>query len=165
MMNNIAVIPGSYDPITVGHLDIIKRSSALFKEVIVLICVNSSKRGFLDTQTRKLLAEDAISGLNNVRVECCDYLFADYCHENNVSVVVKGIRNHLDYTYEAELKNYNDRIFLDKFGKVPETLFLSAAHSLCYCSSTFVREMIKYNENISKYVPNADLLLKHINKL
>lgn len=163
MKNRIAVIPGSYDPITKGHLDLIKRSAALFDELIVLICVNSSKRGFIDAETRKYLAEDAVSGLDNVRVECCGTLFADFCHDNNVSVIVKGIRNHTDYAYETELKTYNDRIFMDKYDKAPETLFMPANPSLSYCSSTFVREMLKYNESVDTHVPNAELLLKHIN--
>ncbi len=159
-----AVIPGSYDPITLGHLDLIKRSAEYFDEVTVLICVNSSKRGFVDPQVRKLLAEDAVSSLKNVKVDCCGGLFADYCHENGINVVVKGIRNTADYSYEAELKAYNDRIFLDKHGRAPETFFIQSADEYMHASSTFVREMLKYNEDVKKYVPNAELLLKYINR-
>ncbi len=162
MKNKIAIIPGSYDPITTGHLDLIKRTALLFDEVIVLICVNSSKRGFVDAETRKFLAQDAVSALKNVRVDCCGGLFADYCHENGVTAIVKGIRNHTDYAYETELKTYNDQIFQDKYGTAPETLFMPSDPAYSYCSSTFVREMLKYNESVAKHVPNAELLLKHI---
>ncbi len=159
-----AVIPGSYDPITLGHLDLIKRTAEYFDEVTVLICVNSSKRGFVDPQVRKLLAEDAVSDLKNVKVDCCGGLFADYCHENGINAVVKGLRNTADYSYEAELKAYNDRIFLDKYGYTPETFFIQSADEYMHASSTFVREMLKYNEDVKKYVPNSELLLKYINR-
>ncbi len=164
MKPKVAVIPGSYDPITKGHLDLIERTSKMFDEVIVLICVNSSKRGFVDADTRKILAEDAVSHLSGVNVDVCGGLFADYCHEHNVSAVVKGIRNLSDYAYETELKAYNDRIFSDKYGKSPETFFLPADDKYLHCSSTFVREMLKYNEGVEKYVPNADLLLQYVSK-
>ncbi len=159
----IAVIPGSYDPITNGHLDIIERASLMFDEVIVLLCVNSAKRGFVDVSVRKTLCEDAVTTLDNVRVDVCGGLFADYCHENGVNIVVKGIRNLTDYSYETELKQYNDHIFAEKYGHVPETVFLPSSQELSFCSSTFVREMLKYNESVEKYVPNSDLLLKLIN--
>ena len=159
-----AVIPGSYDPITLGHLDLIKRSAVFFDEVTVLICVNSSKRGFVDPQIRKILAEDAVCDLKNVKVDCCGGLFADYCHENGINVIVKGIRNSADYSYESELKAYNDRIFLDKYGVAPETFFIQSADEYMHASSTFVREMLKYNEDVKKYVPNSDLLLKYISR-
>ena len=164
MKTKIAVIPGSYDPITKGHLDLIERTANMFDSVIVLICVNSSKRGFVDADTRRLLAEDAVSHLSNVSVDICGGLFADYCFEHKVTAVVKGIRNLTDYAYETELKAYNDRIFYDKYGTSPETLFLPADDKFLHCSSTFVREMLKYNEEVDNYVPNSELLLKHINK-
>lgn len=159
-----AVIPGSYDPITLGHLDLIERASEYFDEITVLICVNSSKRGFVDPQVRKILAEDAVKGIKNVKVDCCGGLFADYCHENSINTIVKGVRNANDYSYEAELKAYNDRIFNDKYGYTPETFFMQASDEYMHASSTFVRELLKYNEEIGKYVPNSELLLKYINK-
>lgn len=159
-----AVIPGSYDPITKGHLELIKRTASFFDEVIVLICVNSSKRGFVAPEVRKLLAEDATEDFSNVKVDCCGGLFADYCHENAVNVIVKGIRNVADYSYETELKAYNDRIFFDKYGYIPETFFIQSSDEYMHASSTFVRELLKYNEDITKYVPNADLLLKHVTR-
>lgn len=161
---NHAIIPGSYDPITIGHIDLIKRTADLFDKVTVLICVNSSKRDFIDAETRKMLAEDALSSVKNVTVDVCGGLFADYCYKNKVNVIVKGVRNPTDYSYENELKTYNDRIFADKYGVIPETLFIPAKHELAYCSSTFVREMLKYNESVDKYVPNAELLLRYISK-
>ena len=159
-----AVIPGSYDPITNGHLDLIKRAAEFFDEVTVLICINSSKRVFVDAEVRKILAEDAVKDLGNVKVDCCGGLFADYCYENGINVIVKGIRNSADYSYETELKAYNDRIFADKYGNAPETFFMQADDAYLHASSTFVREMLKYNESVEKYVPNADLLLKYINR-
>ena len=164
MKNKRAVIPGSYDPITLGHLELIKRASKFFDEVIVLVCVNSAKSGFVSAEDRRILAEDAVKDLENVKVDSCDGLFADYCHENNVDVVVKGIRNSVDYSYEAELKAYNDRIFEDKYGYFPETFFIQSSDEFAHASSTFVRELIKYNVDVKKYVPNAELLLKLINR-
>jgi pantetheine-phosphate adenylyltransferase len=159
-----AVIPGSYDPITLGHVDLIRRTAQIFDDVIVLICINSSKRGLVSPEVRKLLAEDGVSEMKNVRVDCCGGLFADYCNDNSIDVIVKGVRNFADYAYETELKAYNDRIFSDKFKKVPETIFMPSNEKLSYCSSTFVREMLKYNEDVTNYVPNAELLLRYVNR-
>lgn len=159
----LAVIPGSYDPITNGHLDIIRRASSMYDEVIVLLCVNSSKRGFVDVEARKQLCDDAVKNINNVKVDVCGGLFADYCHNNNIGIVVKGIRNITDFNYETELKQYNDKIFAEKYGYTPETVFIISAPELSFCSSTFIREMLKYNESVDKYVPNAQLLLSLIN--
>lgn len=160
-----AVIPGSYDPITNGHFELICRAAELFDEVTVLICINSEKKSLLNREAKQVLIKKAIefSGKNNIKCDICDGLFAEYCNRNNIDVVVKGIRNSSDYSYESDLKVYNDKIFSEKYGKIPETVFLQSVNEWAFCSSTFVREMIKYNENIEKYVPDAGLLIKLLN--
>lgn len=159
-----AVIPGSYDPITVGHIDLIERASKLCDELIVLVCSNSSKCSFVGVEDRISLAKSATSHLNNVKVVSYDGLFAEYCNDNGISLIIKGIRNAIDFSYESELKAYNDKIFADNFRNIPETIFLPANPSLSYCSSTFVREMIKHNVAIDNYVPDSKTLLQIINK-
>lgn len=158
-----AVIPGSYDPITVGHVDLIERASLLCDELIVLVCYNSSKLSFLSAEQRVSLAKSATEHINNVKVISYDGLFAEFCHNNNISLIIKGIRNSIDFSYESELKIYNDRIFADNYKNIPETIFLPASPALSYCSSTFVREMIKHNVDIKKYVPDAKLLIDLLN--
>lgn len=157
-----AVIPGSYDPITVGHVDLIQRASLLCDELTVLISPNSSKVSFFDAESRITLAKSATSHLKNVRVMSYDGLFAEFCENNNISLIIKGIRNNIDFSYESELKMYNDKIFEDNFAHLPETIFLPAKSSLSYCSSTFVREMLRHGVNVDNYVPDSKLLLSLI---
>lgn len=161
-----AVIPGSYNPITNGHIELIRRAAELFDEVTVLICINSEKKEVLDCEKKQLLVKDAIESdsklQGKVKYDIWEGLFADYCMKHDINIVVKGIRNAADYIYESNLKIYNDKIFSEKHGKIPETIFLQSSAEWAFCSSTFVREMMKYNENIDKYVPNAKLLLSFI---
>ncbi len=163
-MNKIAVIPGSFDPITNGHLDIIKRASQIFDTVIVLICTNSAKKGFICSEDRQMLVENAVCSLSNVKVDVTDGLFADYCATHDIDVVVKGVRNAVDYAYEADLMRMNESIFNDKYGKLPETFFMQSEAKYISHSSTFVRELIKYDSDASKYVPNGELLYSILKK-
>lgn len=153
-----AVIPGSYNPITNGHLDLIRRAAALFSEVTVLICVNSSKNVLLSADDRLALARDAVKALENVTVDVSDGLFADYCTAHGIGAVVKGVRSETDYRYETDLVGYNRAIFADNGSTPPETVFLPASADFAYCSSTFVREMLHYHHPVDAHVPNAALL-------
>ena len=160
----LCVVSGSFDPITDGHVDLIRRSARLFETVRVVICVNSGKKELLSPEDRLLLVRDAVRTIPNVQADICEGLFADYCHENGVAVTVKGIRNAADFTYEMSLSKMNEAIFLAKGYSCPETVFLPSEPKLEYCSSTFVREMLRYHEDVTPHVPNAALLLSLLNK-
>jgi len=153
-----AVIPGSYDPITLGHLDIIKRSSEIFDEVCVLICVNTAKSALLDPYDRKAVADDAISGIDNAYTDVCRGLFADYVHENGFNVVVKGIRNNADFEYENGLFHINSAISGEKYGEFCETVYMPSRPEHAVFSSSLVRELIKFNSDFSFLVHDSKLI-------
>lgn len=157
-----ALIPGSYDPITVGHLDIIKRTATLFDEVVVLISKNSSKNYMLCSEKRAMLVEDAVKKLHNVRVAIYDGLLVDFATTNNIDVTVKGIRNDKDYQYEESMAGTNMLLSRKLYGRDFETMYLPCSKEYADVSSTVVRMLISNDGDISGLVPNKELLLKTI---
>lgn len=157
-----AILPGSYDPITVGHLDIIKRASDMYDEVIVLIAKNSAKNYTLCSKSRLALAEDAVKDLKNVRCDVFDGFVVDYAARFDKAVFVKGLRNETDFSYEKEMAAYNAILSEKKYGKPLETVYLDARPAFAAVSSTLVRTLLSVGGSIDEYVPNASLLLSLI---
>ena len=157
-MSKKAIIPGSFDPITLGHLDIIKRASELFDEVIVLVTNNSSKKTLFNIEQRVSLVRDAIAGLLNVRADCDNGILVDYIVSNKIDVQIKGVRGESDFCYESELFGIYNSISKNKYSAFCETLFMPAKPEHTHISSTFVREMLKYGEDTSYLVPNNEML-------
>ncbi len=144
-----ALIPGSFDPITLGHYDIIVRSAKLFDRVIVAIFHNSEKKDFFPIERRLELAQIAVRDLPNVEVAACtDTLLVDFAKEHGVDAIVKGVRNGTDFTYEYDLSLINRTLF-----PTLETVFLPAKAEHQHLSSTFLREMIRYRQPIADYLP------------
>lgn len=157
-----ALIPGSFDPITVGHLDIIKRTSLLFDEVIVLVSKNSAKNYLLCSNKRALLVEDAVKKLHNVRVAVYDGLLIDFAKANEIDVTVKGIRNDKDYQYEESMAGTNMLMSRKLYGRDFETMYLPCSKEYSDVSSTVVRMLLSSDGDISGLVPNSELLIKTI---
>ena len=143
-----AICPGSYDPVTVGHLDIIRRAAALFDEVIVLVAVNSAKKTMFTAEQRVKMLQIAIGELPGVRVCCSDGLLAEFAKENGVCALVKGIRNAQDFDYEQPMAHANRYL-----NKELETVLLPADPAVSWISSTIVREMLRYHQDISEMIP------------
>lgn len=142
-----AVIAGTFDPVTVGHLDIIKRAAALFDSVTVGVFENGEKKTMFSAETRTAAMKAAVKGIKNVAVEqASNVTLADFAKAHG-AVIVKGVRNALDADYEIALAEINKET-----GGV-ETVMLASSPSLAFVSSTFVREMIKYGKPYEKYVP------------
>ncbi len=133
------IIPGSFDPFTIGHLDIVARASKLFDKVYVAIMVNPEKQGTFDFRQRKLIAEATCTGISNVSVITADGLLADLCVALGACAIVKGIRNSTDLDYETSMAEANH--FL---APAVETVFIPASAECSFISSTLVRELIKY---------------------
>ncbi len=145
----IAVLPGSYDPVTKGHMDIIVRAAKLFDEVRVLLCVNSSKSYCFTEEQRLEMLRAACKALDNVTVEKYDGLLADYVTEQGVCAIVKGVRNTTDFEYESWMAAVNGTL------SETETVFLPADPTLSFINSTMVRELLRYGKDVSAYVPEA----------
>ncbi|MDR3708525.1 MAG: pantetheine-phosphate adenylyltransferase [Capsulimonadaceae bacterium] len=151
----IAVYPGSFDPITSGHLDIIERSSALYSEVIVLVAVNPSKKPAFNLEQRVDMIERSVhaAGLNNVRVESFSVgLLVDYVEQSRGQVIVKGLRAVSDFEYEFQMALLNRRL---KPGI--ETVFLMTASEYSYLSSSIVKEIARLGGQIEGLVPDTIL--------
>ncbi len=145
-----ALICGSFDPVTNGHLDIINRTASLFDTVIVGIFVNSDKKYLFDVKKRFELLKEATKNLVNVTIDCCEGLVAKYVEKNNVDVIVKGIRNTADYEYEYEMAKINKLIY-----NKAETLLMPASRETEFLSSGFVKTMFFAGEDITDFVPQC----------
>ena len=145
-----AVCPGSYDPITNGHVDIIRRAADIFEKVYVAIMINSSKTPLFSTEERLALCKKTFEGESDIEVIVCNGLLTDLARELDAAIV-KGIRNSTDFEYEYTMAQINSTV-----GDV-ETVFLPARKELTYLSSTVVREFGKYGSDISKFVPESIL--------
>ena len=144
-----AIYPGSFDPVTLGHLNIIKRAAAIFDELIVLVCVNSSKNsGMFSPEERVELLQKVTDHLPNVKVDCCTGLVADYAKKNRAKVLVKGLRAVSDYESEIQLAMVNAKLY----SKL-DTVFLHSSPKYAYLSSTVVKEMARYGADLADFVP------------
>lgn len=144
-----AIYPGSFDPITLGHLNIIKRAAAMFDELIVCVSVNSSKSGGLfNTEERMKLIRKVTEDIPNVRVDCTGELLASYAKKNRARVLVRGLRAVSDYETEIQMAMINAKLY----SKL-DTVFLYTSPKYAYLSSSVVKEMARYGADLSDFVP------------
>ena len=150
----IAICPGSFDPVTKGHLDIICRASKLFDGVIVVVMSNAAKSPLFDQVERMALLQRAINeaGIDNVTVDCYDGLLADYVKMRNATAIVKGLRAMSDFEYEFQMALTNRKIYPDA-----ETVFLTTAAENMYLSSSLVKQVAQLGGDISDFVPTCIL--------
>ena len=151
-MSGIAIIPGGFDPVTVGHMDMVKRALKLFDEVYVVIFNNTAKKYMFTAHQRLELLQMACDSLGDarVRVDISHGLLADYAAEVRASAIVKGVRSFIDFDYEFQLSLINRTL-----NSEPETIFLPTKQEHQYISSTFVREMIIYNKPLEGFIPEV----------
>lgn len=143
------VFPGSFDPITLGHLDLIKRASKIAKKVVVVV-VDTNNR--LDVDVRVNLIKEAIKeiGLENVEVDSNDELIVEYCRRHDYHILLRGIRNNNDYQYEQVLEINNKNLFNDL-----ETIYMFTSPEFLHISSSVVWEVLSYQDNINHLVPSC----------
>jgi len=144
----VAIYPGSFDPITNGHLDLIQRGSALFDKLIVAILRNDEKRPLFSVEERAEMLNEVIRGLSNVEVGSFDGLLVDYAAQRGASVILRGIRAISDYEYELQMALMNRRLRPEI-----ETVFLMAGEAHSFISSRLVKEVLRLGGNISDLVP------------
>ena len=144
----IAICPGSFDPVTIGHIDIITRASHIFDEVIVAVMVNPNKNPAFTAEERVAMLQRTTVQLANVRVVSFDGLLADFARQNGAGVVVKGLRAVSDYEYEFQMALANRRLNPDM-----ETVFLTTSAENMFLSSSVVKQIASFNGDISSFVP------------
>ncbi len=141
------VCPGSFDPVTNGHLDIFRRASALFDEVVIAVLVNESKKGLFDLDRRVELLREAVADLDNVVVDTFGGLLVDYCTDQGISAIIKGLRASTDFDYELPMAHMNHHL------TEVETVFLATATENSFVSSSLVKEVAKHGGDIAGLVP------------
>ncbi|MCL2539244.1 MAG: pantetheine-phosphate adenylyltransferase [Oscillospiraceae bacterium] len=144
----IAVYPGSFDPVTRGHFDIIERASRLFDRLVVVVLVNPDKRPVFSAEERVLFIERITAGIENVEVDSFDGLLADYFKEKGATAVVKGLRAMSDFEYEFQMALINKQINPEM-----ETLFLNTSGEYMYLSSSIVRQLASFGGDVSSFIP------------
>lgn len=147
-MSKKVIYPGSFDPITLGHLDIIQRASTIFDEVIVLVSKNINKNYMFSFKERLEFVELATKDLKNVVVCSDNGLLVDFMFKNNITTILKGIRNIKDFEYEYEMSLINQNL-----DPIIDTVFLLSNPIYTMVSSTNVRELIKYKKDLINFVP------------
>ncbi|MFJ7970638.1 pantetheine-phosphate adenylyltransferase [Psychrobacillus sp. NPDC096389] len=147
-MVKIAVVPGSFDPITNGHLDIINRGAAVFGQVNVVVLNNSSKNPLFSVEERMELIKQATSHLSNVKVDTYSGLLMDYAESVHASAIIRGLRAVSDFEYEMQITSMN-RVLNDEI----ETFFIMTKNQYSFLSSSIVKEVAKYGGKIEELVP------------
>lgn len=152
-----AIYPGTFDPLTLGHLDIIQRTAAIFDKLVVSVVFNMEKSPFFEIDERVELIQKAVENLPNVEVTSSIELLADFARQYENPIIVKGLRNHIDYEYETTMAVFNK-----KLNPGLETFFITSKLEYTYVSSTAVRQLAAFGSDLSDYVP--DFVAEAINK-
>ncbi|ARF15226.1 pantetheine-phosphate adenylyltransferase [Sporosarcina sp. P12(2017)] len=147
-MTQIAIVPGSFDPVTNGHLDIIGRAAKTFQEVHVAVMNNSSKKPLFTVEERVALIHEATSKYDNVKIDTSSGLLIDYAQEINASVIVRGLRAISDFEYEMQITSMN-RVLDESI----ETFFVMTKSQYSFLSSSIVKEVARYGGDVSTLVP------------
>ncbi len=148
-MSVTAVCPGSFDPVTNGHLDVIERAASRFDRLVIACTRNVGKNALFDLDERIELLRDATADLANVEVEGFHGLLVDFCRQRGVRVVVKGLRAVSDFEYELQMAQMNQRL-----GDV-ETMFLTTSPLYSFLSSSLVKEVARFGGDVTDFVPDA----------
>jgi pantetheine-phosphate adenylyltransferase len=149
-IKQIAIYPGTFDPCTRGHMDIVKRSAKLYDEVIVAVSAHKKKKTMFDADKRQQAFMAAVSDMENVKVEKFDGLLVDFATEHNANVIIRGLRVSSDFEYEFNMAQFAK----DQNSEV-EMVYLMATGNNLHISSSAVRELIRMNVDVSAYIPNA----------
>jgi pantetheine-phosphate adenylyltransferase len=152
-----AVCPGSFDPVTNGHVDVINRAAALYDELVVAVLVNPGKAGLFSVDERMELLREAVAQLPNVTIDSFQGLLVDYCRSHDIPVIVKGLRAVSDFEYELQMAQMNREL------AGIETLFVPTAPQVGHLSSSLVKQIAQFGGDVSHLVPKAvnERLLVH----
>ncbi len=141
-------IPGSFDPLTNGHTDIIQRASTLFDEVVVVVAQNTTKACWFSLEERCTFVKESIQSFANVSVDVCQGLLITYCQSNNIKALLRGIRTFSDYEYESSMSRLNQELYPEL-----ETLFMMSDKLVAHINSNMVKEFARFEGELSGWVP------------
>lgn len=147
-MNRTAIYPGTFDPITNGHIDVIERTADKFDKVILVVAINSKKQSMFTDEERVAMARESLSYLSNVEVDLHKGLVVDYAKKVNAHTIIRGIRAVSDFEYEFQIALMNKKIY----SKI-DTMFLLPDEKYTYLNSSIIRELASYGQDISDFVP------------
>jgi len=151
-----AVYPGTFDPVTNGHVDIANRAAKLFDKVIIAVADSESKQTLFTVEERVVLASNVLSDLKNIEVVSFNSLVTDFANEKGAKVIVRGIRDNSDFHYESQMAGMNRQLISDI-----ETVFLTPSENLSCITSSLVREISSFDGNVSEFVhPSVSIALK-----
>ncbi len=148
-MKKIAVFPGSFDPVTLGHENIVRRAAGLFDEIIVAIGVNTTKAAMFDLEKRKSWLISTFSDLPNVRIDVYEGLTVDFCRKNEAKYLLRGLRNGGDFEYERTIAHMNKAMWTDL-----ETILVFTDPEFASVHSTIIREIVKNKGDVSQFIPS-----------
>lgn len=152
-MKRTALFPGSFDPFTAGHLNILTRALTIFDEVVVAVGVNQAKRGFFSVAQRKDIISQACRGLEGVSIISYDGLTADICRQLGIRHIVRGVRNMTDFDNEQAIADANRHIYPQV-----DTIIIPTAQEYSHISSSAVRDVISHHGDISMFIPDGVIL-------
>lgn len=147
-MKPLAIYPGTFDPVTNGHIDIIHRAARIFPDIVVGVATSRAKQPYLELSERIALLEEELVSLPGVRVEGFDCLLMDFARQQKATVILRGLRAVNDFEYEFQLAGMNRQLLPDV-----ETVFLTPSEQLMFISSTLVREIALFHGDVSRFVP------------
>ena len=146
-MNRIALFPGSFDPFTAGHLNILRRALTMFDEVVVAVGINQDKPGFFDMDKRLEIIRQATKGMDGVSIVKYDNLTIDACRERGIRHIVRGVRNMIDFETERSIADANRRLAPEI-----ETIIIPTAQEFAHISSSAVRDILRHGGDISSFI-------------
>ena len=149
-MKNIVLYPGVFDPLTNGHIDLVRRAASIFDKVIVAVGVSTKKLSLFGIEQRVAMAESSLQGIDNVQVTGYEGLTTDFAFECGANIILRGLRTSGDFDYEFQLDWMNRRLASEL-----ETLFIAPSEKVAGISSTLVKEIAKYGGNYQQFVPVA----------
>lgn len=154
--HRIAIYPGTFDPMTRGHEDIVRRAAGLFERLVVAIAESPSKRPHFDLATRVNIAKEALSDVKNVEIVGFNTLLMDFVHERGAKIIIRGLRAVSDFEYEFQMAGMNRSLYPEV-----ETVFLTPGEQYMFISATMVREIARLGGDVSKFVhPCVEKLLR-----
>ncbi|MFT4659809.1 MAG: pantetheine-phosphate adenylyltransferase [Patiriisocius sp.] len=155
-----AVFPGSFDPFTKGHEDVVRRGLEIFDHIIIAIGVNTSKKHFFSLEDRIAMINDIFKDEDRISVESFSKLTVDYCKEKSAPFILRGLRDSADFNYERNISQVNQAMWPDV-----ETIFLITTPKYAAISSTILREILRNKGDISKFIPNGMKIEKYLHNV